>query len=419
MNGESFPGWSAQLQAINEAFAERERALASRCDSLQSQFESLTEAASEAKAREQQAVADCARIMREHMVDLQHERELADLARQDILDQLHSSQLLREQFATKLELIQREALQTVHELGKQHQSERSEALERELRHRRESNELQLELRRRFEAVNEAHGALEQMRATLQQARIELAQTHSSLSWRITAPLRRLGGSVSAASAPSVFGPESTHVATKSPEAPPCGGDPVSFSMDDAMTNNNQGPRVVQHADQLLVLYDEAFVRSAYLNVLGRQPDPAGLASFLLQTRKGVDREQLIAALALSDEGRALPMERLPGLRDLLQRAQRNRPSIFRRAIRRLNTISNGPIFNRLEALEHQVIALTSQTRLQLHHAEKTLANAYSIPADESIIDAEREGFAGMSSHARKVYLQLREASERYKRVNPK
>ena len=56
-------------------------------------------------------------------------------------------------------------------------------------------------------------------------------------------------------------------------------------------------------EQLLSLSDEAFIRRAYANVLGCDPDPVGLNSHLALIRSGESRLAILAMLRLSEEGR--------------------------------------------------------------------------------------------------------------------
>lgn len=76
--------------------------------------------------------------------------------------------------------------------------------------------------------------------------------------------------------------------------------------------------------ELLELHDEAFVHSAYQQILGRTPDPGGLSNYLAQVRAGVSRSQIVAELAESAEGK-LNRRELPGLGALIAE-YRKRPS---------------------------------------------------------------------------------------------
>jgi hypothetical protein len=55
-------------------------------------------------------------------------------------------------------------------------------------------------------------------------------------------------------------------------------------------------------EALLELDDEAFVRAAYEALLDRAPDPEGLGNYVEQLRDGMPKVELLASLALSDEG---------------------------------------------------------------------------------------------------------------------
>jgi hypothetical protein len=51
--------------------------------------------------------------------------------------------------------------------------------------------------------------------------------------------------------------------------------------------------------------NDAFVTELYTNVLGRTPDPAGLAYWEGQANSGMARDQLLVAFATSTENHAL------------------------------------------------------------------------------------------------------------------
>ena len=71
-------------------------------------------------------------------------------------------------------------------------------------------------------------------------------------------------------------------------------------------------------DELLGFHDEAFVTNAYLIVLGRDPDPDGLAHYLARVRSGAEKAEIIADLAKSAEGRRYCAE-LAGLRNITKK----------------------------------------------------------------------------------------------------
>lgn len=75
-----------------------------------------------------------------------------------------------------------------------------------------------------------------------------------------------------------------------------------------------GSRARSLAD-LLSREDEAFVRCAYVSLLGREPDPEGLGHHLERVRGGESKRRLLAQLRASPEGRAFGAS-FPGLQAL-------------------------------------------------------------------------------------------------------
>ena len=55
---------------------------------------------------------------------------------------------------------------------------------------------------------------------------------------------------------------------------------------------------------LLSYEDSEFVKHAYIDVLGRDPDPGGFVNYLERLRNGVSKRQILAELEESDEGRS-------------------------------------------------------------------------------------------------------------------
>ena len=72
------------------------------------------------------------------------------------------------------------------------------------------------------------------------------------------------------------------------------------------------PQVLQAMEaSMMQLDDEAFVRQAYLRLLGRSADPEGFAGYLGQLRQGAARADIYHELSTSDEVSA--MKRAAGL----------------------------------------------------------------------------------------------------------
>lgn len=83
---------------------------------------------------------------------------------------------------------------------------------------------------------------------------------------------------------------------------------------------------VDSTNELLELEGTAFIKAAYLALLGREVDEEGGNNYARRMRDGWSKMSLIKGLALSDEGKAHGMK-LAGLRKALQRyAQAQRRS---------------------------------------------------------------------------------------------
>ena len=84
--------------------------------------------------------------------------------------------------------------------------------------------------------------------------------------------------------------------------------------------------------KLLVLNGRPFVEAAYSTLLGRPADESGLAFYLSEIESGVDKREVIRALATSPEGRAKGVQ-LEGLAELIAPPSPERKSLFARFLR--------------------------------------------------------------------------------------
>jgi hypothetical protein len=106
-------------------------------------------------------------------------------------------------------------------------------------------------------------------------------------------------------------------------------------------------------EEILKLYDEAFVRSAYKAVLGRVADPGGFANYLAQVRAGVDKVHILAELARSSEG----IKREPnvrGLQQVIAKYHRSTSSILVRIFRRLTKASTESVERQLRIVDNRL-----------------------------------------------------------------
>ncbi|MDD4913598.1 MAG: glycoside hydrolase family 99-like domain-containing protein [Methylococcales bacterium] len=75
---------------------------------------------------------------------------------------------------------------------------------------------------------------------------------------------------------------------------------------------------INSLQDLLALNDEAFIRAAYFVLLARSPDNQGLKFYLHLIREGACKEEILAKLSYSDEGRQRKIN-LPGLKKAIRR----------------------------------------------------------------------------------------------------
>jgi Domain of unknown function (DUF4214) len=179
-------------------------------------------------------------------------------------------------------------------------------------------------------------------------------------------------------------------------------------------------RPIASVDDLLHLDDQHFIHQAYLSVLRRPADPSGFAVYLKQLRSGADKEQLIASLATSAEAKLVTEPPLTGLPELVERAQRNRPPLWLKALRRALAQLLQPLMNQQAASEQRLHDLSAamHTRFdQLETLLTTLNSGASTGASAVISPQEREALQHTSEHAREIYFQLKDAVAHKKRVS--
>lgn len=117
---------------------------------------------------------------------------------------------------------------------------------------------------------------------------------------------------------------------------------------------------------LLALSDEAFVRAAYLAILGREVDPSGLANYLEQVRTGESKAQIAAELARSPEAqrRATKLAEVAGLADILARPAQPTYSIWARLFKRLTAAAMEPLLKQLRIIDNTAARLDATLQLQ-------------------------------------------------------
>jgi hypothetical protein len=121
--------------------------------------------------------------------------------------------------------------------------------------------------------------------------------------------------------------------------------------------------------ELLALQDERFVACAYLTILKRPADDAGLAGYVTHLRAGMSKPEVLTALAGSDEGRAAGCD-LAGLDELLQEAQPRRPSLLGRLITYITRDSQVAMTRQMYRIENNLGRLAQESADRLVRLEE-------------------------------------------------
>lgn len=128
---------------------------------------------------------------------------------------------------------------------------------------------------------------------------------------------------------------------------------------------------ISTVEDILKLHDKAFVEQAYAAILGRTPDPGGLANYLAQVRGGVHKAQIVAELAESPEGRRQSLG-LPGLQSVIGRYGKRPPSLWARLMRRRSRGNSESTERHLRAIENQLYLLDQHVSEQAKHLSDLL-----------------------------------------------
>lgn len=238
---------------------------------------------------------------------------------------------------------------------------------------------------------------------------ELASITSSLSWKLTRPLRLLASASGNRTevAGRIDRPHRQSDESAIPTAPAVHRTlgAVPSSEDHSRTTDGaasspptslrirtehdpmQSIRPATHVDELLSLNDEPFVACLYVTLLRRMPDAAGHAEYLKQIRRGAPKESLIVAMARSDEARRASIA-LPGLQELMSRQRAAAPGILARAIARPLRHVTSVAEQRTRAVENQVYRSNQSIQSLERRTEALVADlARSIDARlNSVVD---------------------------------
>jgi glycosyltransferase involved in cell wall biosynthesis len=321
--------WTEKELALSKEHAERERALFERLASMQDKLREVdlewnkkyatqVRLAEQEKAGMQQEVAKFQQQIqdsgREKAQLTQTHSDFARLAAQEKgslqQDLAKLQQQLQDSNQEKVQLVQAHS-------------------EKELALSKEHAEREHTLQDQINAARQLAAHLELIQNALQ---LEIDTVKSSLAWRITAPLRKLGQWClpskpdKAASAQQDRTTGSANTDTVDTKAATNSHHRTDKNLEEtSMTINSIAPANHPYAsisslEDLLDYHDEAFVFAAYRTLLLRDPDTDGLSYYLKRLRRGIDKLDILDQLCSSDEARRLAVK-VPGLEDALSRSK--------------------------------------------------------------------------------------------------
>ncbi|WP_051495343.1 FkbM family methyltransferase [Paraburkholderia hospita] len=318
--------------------------------------------------------------------------------------------------------------------------------------------------------------VQQLREALARTQHALDDTQASLSWRITAPLRKLakvrntvqtlgvtptgveqllaadvGERAVAPVAPTFVATgvadastgevtaKHAHESTMAYEAQ-CAVRDVSLPHIESVMFSSPPPIDVASEtrastlNELLGYHDRQFVSCSYRTLLGRTPDPEGLGYYLGRLRAGTPKVQLLKQMRLSPEGKAHAAS-VPGLDAAIRRYGRGQLPLIGWLFRHIDRIEgNGSFECRLRVIESQlfVLGLESEHRvnrieaaiaglpqfvIEHHKSVSALLEGTPVSADVTLAsDTSGEArVAHLSPRARNIYRQMASAAATYAR----
>ena len=214
--------------------------------------------------------------------------------------------------------------------------------------------------------------------------------------------------------------------TDPPPRPPYNMSPVPGTSIDLSTSHTLMSRVptptapAATIDDLLDLHDEAFVRCAYQTIMRRPADTDGLTNYLRQLRRGVSKRHIVAAFAMSDEGRGAAVD-IPGLRELIKQQQPRRVSLMARIVKRIASEALRPLETQLRSIENGMHAISQDSVARFERLEESNAELRSMIADVDGIPhgssshsdlVNRPEFDAMTPRARLLYRRMRSTEAR-------
>jgi FkbM family methyltransferase len=282
---------------------------------------------------------------------------------------------------------------------------------------------------------------------LEDVRRNLAATRATLTWRATAPLRKLASLLNLRAPPHLnpspakppfdlperarFVPPLAVLAEPSPATAKSTQSEPHMPLPEQTTPSSL-PAVASTLPDLLARYDQDFVECAYRTLLGRAPDPEGFSYYLGRLRTGVPKMRTVTQLCESQEGKKYAAK-LSGLDNAVRQfRRRERPVFGWFALQFDQREGTNSVDRQLRALENQLWLLSNATAQRFNQMERALAAVHQsimhLPQSSSAAQEKRQdntskqaesaptcstltdGARKLSPRGRAIYIQLKTAA---------
>lgn len=149
------------------------------------------------------------------------------------------------------------------------------------------------------------------------------------------------------------------------------------------TTNSSEALSITTLNELLASNGQQFVRSAFQTILGREPDPEGLAYYLTRLRAGYSKMRTVQQLRMSKEGYANEA-RLPGLDAAISRYRRGHYIAIGWLFRLIDgTESNHPIERKLRAIENNFFLLIDKNKQRFNQLDNQLIDIRNLMVEQT------------------------------------
>lgn len=244
---------------------------------------------------------------------------------------------------------------------------------------KESSDLQARLQAEIQSGQLISRHLHELLAEMQ---LRLDTVHSSLSWRMSAPLRKLA---------TFFSPPRNHLyapigldipitseadALTTSEAPPAATTQESIELNMTILASETAktmPTIASTLPELLSYNDQQFVQCAYRTLLGREPDSEGMGYYLNRLRSGFRKIEILAQLKSSSEGKS-QASTIPGLETIVAKYRRERYPLIGWIFKVFNNIQgNNSIDQEIRSIGNKIFLIQQEFDRRFDKLEQQIA----------------------------------------------